>query len=510
MKTDIYAFATKWLTILRNPQDEDSILSQDVSVVAQNIFQECENFHIYASKNDDLSERSASSAWNLTRLNCALDEVKEVSSAGALLINYARALASRKDENRKLSDSERTVFVSIFNRLATICDEKNPAFSGVVKEINLVVNLARRNSSTQKREEVEQKLVVNADRSFSFTERVLTENNGEWLEGSRGQKGKIPQGGVNALFDAVKKYFFGEERETLASNADSWTIVLQDEDGRQCHFSGAICRDSNSQILDLSDVFRRTLGIDSLYVFDSNERPDSIVWIETSYDLLEEDSISPRLHESISIDVASNSIKHTIQYGDSLSVVKEYRNPEAMERLVENLKGENPFGVVHPSSDDPDAPEVDAATPTQTYSFTAATCKGKRWNFSGAYDQLELPDEWAYFISQVEIFLTKCEKGEMLLESNYKSRPRRPGEFIYLSVVFGKSHKTYYYLTDDDKIKVGDFVLVTTGDEGKEEVVQVVAKEYFTRAKAPRTPETTKYVIKKTIAEGKDARVIFL
>lgn len=510
MKSEVYAFAARWASILRNPQEKNSILFQNACDVAKKICQECENFHIYASKVDDSSRRGASSAWNLARLNNALDEIDDVSSAGALLINYARSIATQNDEGKRtLNAAERASLISIFNRLATICDESDPDFSGNVEEINLVVNLARRNASTQKREEVEQRLVVKADRNFSFTELVLTKEEDEWLEGSRGQKGKLPAEEVVGLFKAVEEYFFNEERERLASNADGWTIVFQDDKGRRRRFSGPLCRDGNAQILDLSDLFRRTLGISNLYVFDSNERPDSLERIETSYDFVEEDSLQSRLHESISIDVPSNTLRHTIQYGDDTKVVKEYHNPEAMESLVKNLKGENPFGVVPSICDDPDFARNFSET-TRRYDFTATTRKGKRWNYSGVYDQTELPDEWARFISQIETFKSKCEKGEMFLKSIYGRRPRQSDEFIYLSVVFENSYKTYYYLTDDDTIKVGDYVMVPVGNEEEEEMVQVVAKEYYTRAKAPRSPETTKYVLEKTKEITGDDRVVFL
>ena len=98
----------------------------------------------------------------------------------------------------------------------------------------------------------------------------------------------------------------------------------------------------------------------------------------------------------------------------------------------------------------------------------------------------------------------------MFLKSIYGRRPRQPDEFIYLSVVFENHYKTYYYLTDDDTIKVGDYVMVPVGNEKEVEMVQVVAKEYYTRAKAPRSPETTKYVLEKTKEITGDDRVVFL
>ncbi|MDO5748508.1 MAG: hypothetical protein Q4Q42_02560 [Planctomycetia bacterium] len=52
--------------------------------------------------------------------------------------------------------------------------------------------------------------------------------------------------------------------------------------------------------------------------------------------------------------------------------------------------------------------------------------------------------------------------------------------------------------------------MVPVGNEKEVEMVQVVAKEYYTRAKAPRSPETTKYVLEKTREITGDDRVVFL
>ena len=131
MKSEVYAFAAKWLAILRNPQDKSSILFQNASDVAKKICQECENFHIYASKVDDSSRRSASSAWNLARLNNALDEIDDVSSAGALLINYARSIATQNDEGQgRLSETKRASLISIFT-----CEHTMALSSSLLNEV---------------------------------------------------------------------------------------------------------------------------------------------------------------------------------------------------------------------------------------------------------------------------------------------------------------------------------------------------------------------------------------
>jgi len=68
----------------------------------------------------------------------------------------------------------------------------------------------------------------------------------------------------------------------------------------------------------------------------------------------------------------------------------------------------------------------------------------------------------------------------------YGKVKRRTTDYIYCSVVFDEGQKSYYYLTEDDSIEVGDFVLVPVGKDNHEAVVEVVNIEYFSEENIPR------------------------
>lgn len=67
----------------------------------------------------------------------------------------------------------------------------------------------------------------------------------------------------------------------------------------------------------------------------------------------------------------------------------------------------------------------------------------------------------------------------------YGKVKRRTTDYIYCSVVFDEGQKSYYYLTEDDSIEVGDFVLVPVGKDNHEAVVEVVNIEYFSEENIP-------------------------
>ena len=69
------------------------------------------------------------------------------------------------------------------------------------------------------------------------------------------------------------------------------------------------------------------------------------------------------------------------------------------------------------------------------------------------------------------------------------------GDIIYLSVTFGEHGKRYYYHTDNNEIKVGDWVVVPVGNDGKERIVKVEKKEYFREDNVPMPLSRVKSII---------------
>jgi hypothetical protein len=67
--------------------------------------------------------------------------------------------------------------------------------------------------------------------------------------------------------------------------------------------------------------------------------------------------------------------------------------------------------------------------------------------------------------------------------------------FIYCSVSFEDSDRTYYYLTDNCKIRRGAFVAVPFGRNNEIKYGRVVCVDIHTRETAPFPVEKTKYIV---------------
>ena len=87
--------------------------------------------------------------------------------------------------------------------------------------------------------------------------------------------------------------------------------------------------------------------------------------------------------------------------------------------------------------------------------------------------------------------------GNILDPAVYGKVKRRNSEYIFCSVILDEGCKSYYYLTDDSSIKVGDLVIVPAGKDNQEKVVEVVNIEYFSAENVPLPIEKTKQIICK-------------
>lgn len=87
--------------------------------------------------------------------------------------------------------------------------------------------------------------------------------------------------------------------------------------------------------------------------------------------------------------------------------------------------------------------------------------------------------------------------GEIFDPSVYGKAKRRISEYIFCSVTFDEGYKSYYYLTEDDSIEIGDLVLVPVGKDNHVAVVEVVNIEYFSEDNVPLPVDKTKRIIRK-------------
>ena len=164
---------------------------------------------------------------------------------------------------------------------------------------------------------------------------------------------------------------------------------------------------------------------------------------------------------------------------------------------------EDLFGNIVGNPDD----IIENPNETKDYKITIDYKKTPQKVIAGSFDKNGLPDAFEEFADAVFDFIRFYGWGEILDPSVYGQEKRRTTDYIYCSAVFEEGQKSYYYLTEDDSIKIGDFVLVPAGKDNREVVVEVVNIEYFSEDNVPLPIEKTKRIIRKCMDEDFDPPV---
>lgn len=245
------------------------------------------------------------------------------------------------------------------------------------------------------------------------------------------------------------------------------------------------------------------------YAFDRNRKPDVINRITLDYhrvtrmrpECKPEDAewkcVTWNYTERLIIDRETESLEHIQNIGTGCRVSRKYEIEDGIDSLLESFDAEELFSHIQGNPGD----VMEKPDETREYTITIDYKERPGRTITGTFDKNGLPEDFAYFAETVLDFILFYGLGEILSPSVYGRARRRKSDYIFCSVVFEEGYKSYYYLTDDDSIKAGDFVLVQAGKDNHEAVVKVVDVEYCGRENAPFPIERTKKIIRKCTEE---------
>lgn len=353
-------------------------------------------------------------------------------------------------------------------------------------------------------EEVEQHLTINGEGRVWFSGYNF-EHGGERYKKARNHNFKIEKADTDKLFGAIAAYFGNGYNEIFATDIGDWVMELTNTDGRIYKFRGSLCVDFDYEGTDLSDLVRETVGMDDLFVFDGNNKPDIITKIILDYHRVTKikpgektegttwEFVTWDYTEHLIIDRETETLEHIQNIGTGCKVSRKYEIEGGIESLLANFDADDLF--LHIEGNPVDV--IEAPNETKDYKITISYKKNPKRVIEGSYDKNGLPDDFADFAETVFDFIRFYGMGEILDPSVYGKTKRRQSEYIFCSVTFDEGYKSYYYLTDDDSIEVGDFVLVPAGKDNHEAVVEVVNIEYFNEENVPLPVEKTKRIIRK-------------
>lgn len=495
----IHDFAVKWCDKFRDKN------TNYIELVDHFMADDCAALGFEMDCGHAFSEKYGQAANNHEALDRIIDDVTDIPLLGSAIYSRWRYFNHwAYDAAEILSAENRTWFILALSQLALLSEENSFIFHGTLKKIRIVSNNICYGPMPDPDDEVEQHLTINDEGRIWFSGYTFG-HGGEKYEKARNRNFKIEKSDIDKLFGAIAAYFGNGYDEIFATGIGDWVMELTNTDGNIYKIRGSLCADFDYDGIDLSDLVRETVGMDDLFVFDGNNKPDIITKIRLDYHRVTKikpgekpegatwEFVNWDYTEHLIIDRATETLEHIQNIGTGCKISRKYEVDGGIESLLENFDAEDLFSHIEGNPVD----VIETPNETKDYKITINYKKNPQRVIEGSYDKNGLPDDFADFAETVFNFIRFYGLGEILDPSVYGKVKRRQSEYIFCSVTFDEGYKSYYYLTDDDGIEVGDCVIVPAGKDNHEAVVEVVNIEYFTEENVPLPVDKTKRIIRK-------------
>lgn len=495
----IHEFAVKWCDKFRDQK------INYIELVDHFMADDCAALGFEMDCGHAFEERYEQAVYDYEALDRIIDDVDDISLLGSAIYSrwrYFNHWAYSGEEI--LEHKNRAWFILALSRLAMLTGDNPFIFQGEPQKIRIVSNNICYEPMPEVDDEVEQHITINAEGEVWFSAYNFDGVVGNPKK-ARSSTFKVEKAVAGRVLKSIAQYFSNEYDELFATDIGDWVMEITNTEGVVYKFRGSLCADFEIGGINLSDMVRDALGMDDLYVFDGNNKPDRIDRITVDYHRVTK--IKPKVipegatweyvtwdyTEKIVIDRATETLEHTQNIGSGCVVSRKYYIQEGVEGLLDDIDADALFGKIEGNPDDVVVDPLE----TKNYTITVDFRKGPQRIIQGTYDKKALPEMWGDFIDDVWEFMRFYGFGEIFDPAVYGKVKRRKRDYIYCSVEFSEGSKSYYYIADEDDFAVGDFVVVPVGKDNHHSVAEVVDVEYFAEEDLPLPLDRTKHIIRK-------------
>ncbi len=218
----------------------------------------------------------------------------------------------------------------------------------MLKKLRIVSNNIRYGPMPERDDEEEQHLTIN-DKGRVWFAGYHFGNAGEQYKKARTKNFKIEKTSAEKLLDAFATYFGNEYMEAFATDIGSWVMELTNTEKITYKFYGSLCANFDHKCTDLSDLVHNTVGMNDLYVFDGNNKPDVINRITLEYHRVTKSGPKEMTKseiwkyttgdytEHLVIDRATETLEHILNIGESYKVSHKYEIAGGIKNLLESF-----------------------------------------------------------------------------------------------------------------------------------------------------------------------------
>lgn len=358
-----------------------------------------------------------------------------------------------------------------------------------------------------------QRLIVHADGRCRFVTK-------SWNGKKREKRFTISKKKAKEVMDAATLFGRGGARRVVGNaypgavcDGGGWSLRLSDGHGRHVEYEGSLCgRAGAVGPLSLSDILRDALRLPELWALDGQSREGALRRIVGQYVPAPGADAFPGQQRKERLVIDRDTDRMTYDRGAARLILRG-----GATQLLDELEEEDVFssGPIVPLPPDPIIYEEEGPDETSAersdivpalrrksrveqpgrYRLAVSYLGRPKQVWEGSFELGELPEEWETFAEMTEEAFRSGTGGVLFDPAQYKWRRRRPGEYIYCSVVFEEGGNTYRYRTEDDSLHIGDRVRVPAGRENRPYTVTITDITYCLAEDAPYPPSRTKVIL---------------
>ena len=498
----IHEFAVEWFSKFRDAKTTGHDLAEDSA-----FSDACFSFNFKMDCGEAfIATYSHNEFHDYRELDKIIDSINDISLLGSALFSRWRYFNHMAYSSEEITEGDnRAWFITAFSRLERLTadsDESPFIFQREKRKESrsypIAWNTGRCHSLMMKRSSTFP-LWKTAGYSFSS----YNYGNGNKYEKAKTRNFKVEPGSAKDMLKLIGDYFSNQFNVPYATDVGAWELSITNTDAVTFDFTGSLCP-MIPELENVSSTIRTYLNMPDLLVFDGDSHEDRIEKIVIDYrrvtKIRPKEPINPNIEyatwdysEHIALDRASESLEHIQNIASGCTVSRKYHVEDGISAFLDDHYSSSLFSSI--KGNPPDA--IDDPLETKDYTITVDYLYGGQRVISGSFDKNGLPEDFPELAEDIMNFMCFYGMGEILDPSAYGKTLRRPGKYIYLSAFFEDSGKTYYYRTDDDRLKIGDLCIVPVGKDNHEAVVRIEKIEFFSEDNVPLPLDKTKMIIRK-------------
>lgn len=288
------------------------------------------------------------------------------------------------------------------------------------------------------------------------------------IDGREKCKVQIPVDDAAYIFNAFTTVFSEYKKEKVPGYSGFWKVRLLTDEDEVFFYHGSNGQDYMYEGKTLTEILRERTTLEELNGFAMRiDEKSHVSSIDISFrQTVTEDAaekVAEKYHlpmedttERLIISNRTHEIVYNRRVGNHKRVSLSFEMPEAVLDLLAWYEEQPLFepGEVNPKP----VAEEDIS---RTYQITVLYSDKKSASYSGSFDKVGLPDNWANFISRVAAFFDTESLGEMFDARIFDRVPAKEDEVVFCGVEILGVVGVRYYRCDDD-VCLGDIVVVPT------------------------------------------------